>query len=425
MKKIITILAIALCVYNIHAQMFWNQAAKFENGSYIAGPNTLSLNIVGSLTIEAWVYPTVSSGIRYIVFKGNASNGYYLRLNSNGTVSLGTNGLNRITSTAVIPAGKWSHVAGSYDVSSNGYKLFVNGLEDASIINIINSAPNTNTDSLLIGKFGGNTFTGLMDEVRIWTKAVSPTMIRRSFRTSLTISNGQYVSLLFSMPFQRINSSGTSFTIQDLSLNPISVNPTYSRGVTAVDLSSRPSDYLSGNESLVFEGNNDSYAELATNTLNSLTGAMTSFLTKGSLWSRVKKLIGGGKFEVSTHGMGVGVRGTEFTVEVIEENGVNYTVTKVFEGSVEVNLKSVDTKDYEEKLDKQAELTEEWQAGKITMEEYTARSIELANVLMDESKKLKVSQLVEAGYFLRTDGKSLGDPVPFNTSEDTWFIINE
>ncbi len=151
----------------------------------------------------------------------------------------------------------------------------------------------------------------------------------------------------------------------------------------------------------------------------------TSFLTKGSLWSRVKKLIGGGKFEVSTHGMGVGVRGTEFTVEVIEENGVNYTVTKVFEGSVEVNLKSVDTKDYEEKLDKQAELTEEWQAGKITMEEYTARSIELANVLMDESKKLKVSQLVEAGYFLRTDGKSLGDPVPFNTSEDTWFIINE
>ena len=275
MKKIITILAITLCVCNIHAQMFWNQAAKFENGGYISGPNTLSLNIVGSLTIEAWVYPTVSTGVRYIVFKGNASNGYYLRLNSNSTVSLGTNGLNRITSTAVIPAGKWSHIAGSYDVSNNGYKIFVNGLEDASLISIINSAPNTNTDSLLIGKFGANTFTGLMDEVRIWTKAVSPTMIRRSFRTSLTISNGQYVSLLFSMPFQRINSSGTSFTIQDLSLNPISVNPTYNRGVTAVDLSGRPSDYLGSNESLLFEGNNDSYAEIATNTLNSLTGAMT------------------------------------------------------------------------------------------------------------------------------------------------------
>jgi subtilisin-like proprotein convertase family protein len=277
LNKIITkfILGMMLLAGSLNAQMFWNQAAKFENGSYIAGPNTLSLNIVGSLTVEAWVYPTVNSGTRYIVFKGNASNGYYLRINSNGTVSLGTNGLNRITSTAVIPAGKWSHIAGSYDISNNGYKIFVNGLEDASLISIINSAPNTNTDSLLIGKFGANTFTGLMDEVRIWTKAVSPTMVRRSFRTSLSISNGQYVSLLFSMPFQRINSSGTSFTIQDLSLNPISVNPTYNRGVTAVDLGSRPSDYLSGNESLSFEGNNDSYAEIATNTLNSLTGAMT------------------------------------------------------------------------------------------------------------------------------------------------------
>ncbi len=151
----------------------------------------------------------------------------------------------------------------------------------------------------------------------------------------------------------------------------------------------------------------------------------TSFLQRGSLWSRVKKLIGGGKFEISTERMTQGVRGTEFTIEIIEENGVNYTVTKVFEGSVEVGLKNVETKDYIDKLDKQAELTEEWQAGKITMEEYTARSIELSNELMDESKKLKVSQLVEAGYTLRSDGKSLGDPVPFNTSEDTWFIINE
>ncbi|HMQ78546.1 MAG TPA: proprotein convertase P-domain-containing protein [Ignavibacteria bacterium] len=273
-KKITTfILGIMLLAGTLNAQMFWNQAAKFENGSYIAGPNTLSLNIVGSLTIEAWVYPTVSTGVRYIVFKGNASNGYYLRLNSNGTVSLGTDGINRITSTTIVPAGKWSHVAGSYNVANDEFKIFVNGLEDGSTVS--DNAPNTNTDSLFIGKFGGNTFTGLMDEVRIWTKAVSPTMIRRSFRTSLTISNGQYVSLLFSMPFQRINSSGTSFTIQDLSLNPISVNPTYNRGVTAVDLSGRPSDYLGNNESLLFEGNNDSYAEIATNTLNSLTGAMT------------------------------------------------------------------------------------------------------------------------------------------------------
>ncbi|MEO8514156.1 MAG: LamG-like jellyroll fold domain-containing protein [Ignavibacteria bacterium] len=275
-KKITTIiLSMILMAGSLHAQMFWNQAAKFENGSYIACPNTLSLNIIGSVTVEAWVYPQTNTGIRYIVYKGNASNGYYLRLNSNGTVSMGTNGLNRITSTAVIPAGKWSHIAGSYNVSTNGYKLFVNGLEDASLISIINSAPNTNTDSLLIGKFGANTFTGMIDEVRIWTRAVDPENLRRSFRTSLSLSSGVYTSLLFSLPFQRINSSGNHFILSDLSFNPISANPVYNRGVTPVDLSNRPSNYLGGNEALNFEGNNDSYAELPSNALNSLTGAMT------------------------------------------------------------------------------------------------------------------------------------------------------
>jgi hypothetical protein len=36
-----------------------------------------------------------------------------------------------------------------------------------------------------------------------------------------------------------------------------------------------------------------------------------------------------------------------------------------------------------------------------------------------------MSQVVEPGYLLKHDGKVLGDPVPFNTSEDTWFKISE
>ncbi|MBK6539065.1 MAG: hypothetical protein IPG09_15320, partial [Ignavibacteria bacterium] len=45
-----------------------------------------------------------------------------------------------------------------------------------------------------------------------------------------------------------------------------------------------------------------------------------SSLVMGSLWVKLKKLIGGGKFEVSTERMVNGVRGTEFSVEIIEEN---------------------------------------------------------------------------------------------------------
>ena len=145
----------------------------------------------------------------------------------------------------------------------------------------------------------------------------------------------------------------------------------------------------------------------------------------GAIWVKLKRLINGTKFEVTMDRFIVGVRGTEFSVEVIEENGVKYDIVKVYEGSVEVNMKSMDTENFENNQNELARLAEELQAGKITPEEYSARSVELMKVQTGESTKLKVKQLVEAGYVLRSDGKSLGDPVPFNTSEDTWFIINE
>ncbi len=55
-------------------------------------------------------------------------------------------------------------------------------------------------------------------------------------------------------------------------------------------------------------------------------------LINGSIWTKVKKLLGGGKFEVSTERNGGGVRGTEFSFEVFPDR----EVIKVYEGSFEV-----------------------------------------------------------------------------------------
>jgi len=142
-----------------------------------------------------------------------------------------------------------------------------------------------------------------------------------------------------------------------------------------------------------------------------------SFLERGSIWSRVKKLIGGGKFEVSTERAGIGVRGTEYTVEIIEENGIKYDIIKVYEGSVEVTLKETEAPDNEDKGDKNEKLTEDYKAGKITFEEFFKG--------LKEAENTKLIKIVEPGFMIKTDGKALGDPVQFNTSEDTWFKINE
>ncbi|HMT11420.1 MAG TPA: LamG domain-containing protein, partial [Ignavibacteria bacterium] len=98
---------------------------------------------------------------------------------------------------------------------------------------------------------------------------------RYSSNTSLALSSGKYTSLLFSLPFQRVNNAGTNFSIQELSFNPVGTTPTYNRGVTAANFANAPSDYLYSNEALEFDGDYDSYAAIPSNGLNNMSGAMT------------------------------------------------------------------------------------------------------------------------------------------------------
>lgn len=276
MKTLIIIFFIIVTLTGAaNAQMFWNHAAKFEGGlnSYIAAPHTAPLSMIGSFTMEAWVCPATSTGIRYIIWKGSVGAGYYLRLNSNNTLSVGTNGINRLTTTETVPSGKWTHVAATYNVTSDVFTVYINGLEDGTVVS--DNPPAANTDSLFIGKFGANSFTGLIDEVRIWAKEVSQNDIRSNMRTSLTLSSGLYSLLRFSMPFQRINSTGTTFTLGDLSLNPVGVTPAINRGVTGVNLGNAPSDYLTSNSALDFDGTNSSYMEIPNGSLTNFTGATT------------------------------------------------------------------------------------------------------------------------------------------------------
>jgi len=150
-----------------------------------------------------------------------------------------------------------------------------------------------------------------------------------------------------------------------------------------------------------------------------------SYLDAGGVYIKIKKLIGGGEFQVSDRMMIVGVRGTEFSVEIVEVNGIEYSIIKVYESAVEVSLKDIDTKGFENKNEELTRLIEQYQAGKITLEEFSAKSLELTKAIQNVTSNLKLTQIVEAGYMLKTDGKVLGDPVQFNASEDTWFKINE
>ncbi len=137
--------------------------------------------------------------------------------------------------------------------------------------------------------------------------------------------------------------------------------------------------------------------------------------TIGSLWTKVKKLIGGGKFEVSTERACACVRGTEFSVET---NGTR-DIVRVYESTVEVKM-NFNTKEIEKSGGEMEQLAKDYQEGKITLEEYMAKVTEYSSKMGEMSDNMMNGTMVDAGNMVTvTDKVSAPEPLP--TGETKWF----
>lgn len=244
---------------NSRAFMFWNQACSFNGSqaSYIAFRDSNSIDIISSFTLECWISPvnSLSPAFQIIMEKraGSSPNGYTLYLN-NGAVSIRTNSTTRLVGNTILQNNTWTHIAGTYEASSNLFSIYINGILDTSAI-VTSASPVSNTDSLRIGKGNvNNPFAGLMDELRIWSKALNAADLYRFRRTSLGINSGVYSMLALSVTFQQKESMGADFTLADMTLN----NGTgRNNGVNAFDQSDRPSVTISPNQCVELNGSTD------------------------------------------------------------------------------------------------------------------------------------------------------------------------
>jgi PKD repeat protein len=156
----------------------FGKALKFNGTSnWITVNDSASLDLSKALTVEAWVYPTVTpSGWSTVLLKEQTGGlAYSLYANSdvnrpNETISV--SGSDKQLSTGSrLPANTWTHLAATYDgVTQN---LYVNG-------SLAGSRPQAGTVAVSGGKLriGGNSiwgeyFTGHIDEVRIYNRALA------------------------------------------------------------------------------------------------------------------------------------------------------------------------------------------------------------------------------------------------------------
>ena len=163
----------------------WTTLGKYGSALVFNGtsalvtvPSSTSINLTTAFTLSAWVYPTSSTAAwKDVVYR--SPDVYYLEgASPQGAVPAtgGTFTGSPLYGVASLPVNTWSHLASTYDGAA--LRLYVNGQQVAT--RSVSAALASSSNPLTIG--GNATFgqywTGRIDEVRVYERALSPTEIQ-------------------------------------------------------------------------------------------------------------------------------------------------------------------------------------------------------------------------------------------------------
>ena len=168
-------------------------------------PDAASLRVTNTITLEAWVNPSSVAGTipRVIISKfdnfnyslptvGNQS-AYLLGTTNSGLLffTVSATGSARTNTTLVttnaLPINQWSHVAATYD--GFALRLYINGVRAAQISysgGIFPGAAELGIGAILQGNTYSWPFSGLLDEVSIYNRALSAAEIQSIVAADLT-----------------------------------------------------------------------------------------------------------------------------------------------------------------------------------------------------------------------------------------------
>ncbi|HEY2461274.1 MAG TPA: LamG-like jellyroll fold domain-containing protein [Candidatus Acidoferrum sp.] len=174
----------------------WTTQGKFGNALVFNGTSSrvvindaASLHLSKGMTLEAWVNPTVAPNYwQDIIYKEQDI--YFLEAGSSVAknppaigATFRANGNQFIAGTARLAAHVWTHLAATYDGTT--VRLYVNGTQVAS--RVMADSLTSSTKALQIGgdAFFGQHFNGMIDEVRVYNRALAVAEIQSDMATAI------------------------------------------------------------------------------------------------------------------------------------------------------------------------------------------------------------------------------------------------
>ena len=166
----------------------WTTSGRYGSGlrfdgvdDWVTVADAATLDLTTGMTLEAWVYPTAQTSAHTVLLKETAAGlAYSLYAHENGApvtwVRLdGAASSNSATGTSSLPLNTWTHLAATFDGST--LRLFVNAAQVGS--RTIGGSLVQSTGALRLGGNApwGEYFAGVIDEVRVYNRALTASEI--------------------------------------------------------------------------------------------------------------------------------------------------------------------------------------------------------------------------------------------------------
>ncbi len=170
----------------------FGNALLLRGGNYsdsVTIPDSSSLDLSNTMTIEAWVYPTMQQDWQTVILKESEVGlryGLYANSDTNTPVAateVSGYGYIETRNSYPLPHHKWTYLAATYDATT--LTLYINGYLVSSTMH--SGGIDTSSEPLRIGgnDIWGEYFAGLIDNIRIYNRALSIAEIKTDMHTPI------------------------------------------------------------------------------------------------------------------------------------------------------------------------------------------------------------------------------------------------
>jgi hypothetical protein len=290
------------------ANATWTTGGKYGNALSFNGSNAwvtindaADLRLTAGMTVEAWVNPTVNASkwsaaivkeqpsdpandIAYALYTADGSGKPPA---VHGLFGSGGGADKSAVGTSTLPLNTWTHLAGTYD--GTALRLYVNGALVATKAQT--GSMTTTTGALRIGGDASNEFfTGLIDEVRVYNRALSQTEIQNDMGTPLAsgpsvtsttpaagATNVATTTTAQAVFNKAVVASTISFTLKDAANNPVTGSVAYNATTNTATFTSSASLANSTTYTATVSGAQDSSG----NTMTPVSWSFTTIAAAG------------------------------------------------------------------------------------------------------------------------------------------------